>query len=186
MQTVLDVSRHMEELLEDLAASLQVPASRYEAAERSYLSLGEWLNRESSCLNRSEPNVYVQGSFRLGTAIRPLSEKEDYDIDLVCELILGKTSLTQEKLKVLIGKEIQAYADSHSMKVPEEGRRCWTLDYADEAQFHMDILPAIPDAAHQRQLLMRRGFDAEWTDSAIAITDREDPNYRFITEELAR
>ncbi|MDE2846897.1 MAG: nucleotidyltransferase [Gemmatimonadota bacterium] len=182
MQTVFEVSNHVEELLEDLAASLQVPPSRYEAAKRSYLSLGEWLNGRTSSLNQSEPNVYVQGSFRLGTAIRPLSEREDYDIDLVCELFLNKTTLTQEQLKVLIGNEIRAYAYSHSMKAPEEGRRCWTLDYADETQFHIDILPAIPDAAHQRQLLTRRGFGAEWTDSAIAITDREDPYYRVITE----
>lgn len=34
------ISKQAEELLEDLAESLQVPPSRYEAAERSYKSLG--------------------------------------------------------------------------------------------------------------------------------------------------
>ena len=38
------------------------------------------------------------------------------------------------------------------MKEPEEGRRCWTQDYADGAQFHMDTLPALSDAADQRML----------------------------------
>jgi len=179
----MTVPKHTEELLEDLAASLQVPPSRYEAAERSYKSVGEWLHREASSLRQANPKVYIQGSFRLGTAIRPVSDKEDYDVDLVCELSLSKTWLTQAQLKALLGEELKAYAEAHGMKDPEEGRRCWTQDYADGAQFHMDTLPALPDAAHQRLLLERRGFSAEWTDTAIAITDREHENFRLITED---
>ena len=47
----------------------------------------------------------------------------------------------------------------------------------------MDTLPALPDATHQRLLLEQRGFSAEWTDTAIAITDRDDPNFRQVTED---
>ncbi len=179
----MTVPKHTEKLLEDLAASLQVPPSRYEAAECSYKSVGKWLHRDSSSVRQMDPKVYIQGSFRLGTAIRPASDEEDYDVDLVCELSLSKTRLTQAQLKVLLGEELKAYARTHGMKDPEEGRRCWTQDYADGAQFHMDTLPALPDAAHQRLLLERRGFSAEWTDTAIAITDREDENFRCITED---
>ena len=179
----MTVPKHTEELLEDLAASLQVPPSRYETAERSYKSVGEWLHRDSSSVRQADPKVYIQGSFRLGTTIRPVSDKEDYDVDLVCELSLPKTQLTQAQLKVLLGEEMKAYARAHDMKGPEEGRRCWTQDYADGAQFHMDTLPALPDAAHQRLLLEGRGLSAEWTDTAIAITDREDENFRCITED---
>jgi len=177
------VPKHTEELLEDLAASLQVPPSRYETAERSYKSVGEWLHRESSSVRHADPTIYIQGSFRLGTAIRPVSDKEDYDVDLVCELSLSKTMLTQARLKALLGNELRAYAEAHDMKEPEEGRRCWTQDYADEAQFHIDTLPALPDAAHQRLILERSGFTSEWSDTAIAITDWDHPNFRQITEE---
>lgn len=177
----MTVPKHTEELLEDLAASLQVPPSRYEAAERSYMSVGEWLHRAASRLRRANPNVYVQGSFRLGTAIRPMSDMEDYDVDLVCELSLSKTQLTQAQLKALLGDELRSYAEAHGMTKPEEGRRCWTQDYADGAQFHMDTLPALPDAAGQRLVLAQRGFSDEWADTAIAITDRDDPNFRTLT-----
>ena len=177
------VPKHTEELLEDLAASLQVPPGRYEAAERSYKSVGEWLHREGSSVRHADPSVYIQGSFRLGTAIRPVSDEEDYDVDLVCELSLSKTRLTQARLKALLGNELRAYAEAHGMKEPEEGRRCWTQDYVDEAQFHIDTLPALPDAAHQRLLLERSGFTSEWTDTAIAITDRDDPNFKQFTED---
>ena len=179
----MTVPQHTEELLEDLAASLQVPTSRYAAAERSYKSVGDWLHREASSVGQADPNVYIQGSFRLGTAIRPMSDKEDYDVDLVCELLLSKSRLTQAQLKALLGEELKAYAEARGMKAPEEGRRCWTQDYADGAQFHMDTLPALPDAAHQRLLLERRGFSPEWSDTAIAITDREHENFRLVTED---
>ena len=179
----MTVSKHTKELLEDLAASLQVQPSRYEAAERSYKSVGKWLNRASSNVLQADPHVYIQGSFRLGTAIRPMSDKEDYDVDLVCELSFSKTQLTQAQLKALLGNQLRSYAEAHGMKEPEEGRRCWTQDYADGAQFHMDTLPALSDAADQRMLRAQRGFSDEWTETAIAITDRDDPKFRLVTRD---
>lgn len=177
------VPRHTEKLLEHLAESLQVPPSRHEAAERSYKAIGEWLHREASCIRAADPKVYIQGSFRLGTAIRPITDKEDYDVDLVCELSLSKTRFSQAQLKTLLGRELRAYAKAHQMDEPEEGRRCWTQHYADGAQFHVDTLPALPDAAHQRMLLQRRGFSTEWAKTAIAITDRDHPKFREITDD---
>ena len=177
------IPKHIEELLEDLAASLQVPPSRYEAAERSYEAVGNWLCRETSSVRDTDPKVYIQGSFRLGTAIRPISDSEDYDVDLVCELSLPKTQFTQAQLKTLVGKELQAYARAHQMDKPGEGRRCWTLHYTDEAQFHMDILPALPDVAYKQMLLESRGLSTEWTETAIAITDKDHPNFRRVSED---
>jgi hypothetical protein len=177
------ISKQAEELLEDLAESLQVPPSRYEAAERSYKSVGNWLQRQASILRLADPQVYVQGSFRLGTAIRPFAEDEDYDIDLVCELSVSKSHLSQAQLKAALGKEIAAYADAHGMQRPTEGRRCWTLAYADGAQFHLDTLPAIPDGPRQRLLLENRGFSTQWSETAIAITDQDHYAYREITDD---
>ena len=72
--------------LERLAQELDVPPSRYEEAKRRFKSVGEWLCREESTLKDLEPDVYVQGSFKLGIPIRPVNEDEHYDVDLVCEL----------------------------------------------------------------------------------------------------
>ncbi len=179
----MGIPKHTEELLEDLAASLQVPPSRYEAAERSYKAVGDWLCREMSSVRNMDPKVYIQGSFRLGTAIRPISDGEDYDVDLVCELSLPKTQFTQAQLKAFVGRELRSYAEAHQMDKPEEGRRCWTQHYADEAQFHVDILPALPDAAYKRMLLEGRGLSTEWTETAIAITDRDHPDFKWVSED---
>ena len=177
------VTNTAEELLERLAAELEIPDSRYEAAERSYGSLSKWLERPNSTLSRYRPSIYPQGSFRLGTVTKPADEDDHYDLDVVCEFNIGKASLTQEDLKKLLGVEIESYAQGKGMAEPEESRRCWTLDYADGAQFHMDVLPALPDGSRQRSLLESRGFDARWSASGIAITDRDHPAFRVHTAD---
>lgn len=175
------ISPQVEEALEDLAESLQIPEGRYEAAQRSYKAVGDWLHRPESTVRTADPQVYIQGSFRLGTVIRPISDAEDYDVDLVCELSLQKSKCTQQQLKAWLGYEIAAYAKALNLEKPEEGRRCWTLQYADSAQFHLDTLPAIPDGQTQRVLLEQRGLSSKWSGTAIAITDQDHPTYRTLS-----
>ncbi|SNT02361.1 hypothetical protein SAMN05216374_2346 [Tardiphaga sp. OK246] len=182
------VTLEAEEILEDLADSLAIPESRYEQAERSYKSLGEWLNRLASSMRPFDPQVHIQGSFGLGTVIPPISDEEHYDIDAVSELRkLTKADVTQQQVKHLLGTEMKLYARAQSMINPvEEHRRCWRLEYADGAQFHMDVTPGILNAAEQRALLLSRGFDARFADTAIAITDIDHPHYAFLSSEWPR
>jgi hypothetical protein len=177
-----------EETLEALAEELEIPQHRYEDAERSYKSLGDWLNRENSSIRQYEPQVHVQGSFGLGTVIPPIADDEHYDVDAVCEFRkLTKGQLSQQKLKRLLGDEIKLYAASQNMKRPvEERRRCWMLVYADGAQFHMDVTPGIPNATEQRARLAKRGLDAAFADTAIAITDTDHQHYEVISDEWPR
>lgn len=177
------ISKTAEELLEDLAAELEIPDSRYEAAERSYQSVGSWLERPDSALSQFHPFLYPQGSFRLGTVTKPADDKEHYDLDVVCELSILKKSVTQEDLKKLLGAEVEAYAEAKRMAEPGESRRCWTLEYADGAQFHMDLLPALPDGTRQQILLEQRGLDASRASTAIAITDRDHPNFQLRSDD---
>lgn len=174
---VFRVTAAAADFLERLAQELDVPASRYEEAESRYHSVGDWLSREESSLKEHSPDVYVQGSFRLGTPIRPVNDAEHYDIDLVCELSLGKHEVSQKGLKEKLGVEMKLYAERYGMKPADEGRRCWTLEYAEGAQFHLDALPAIPDGDSRRVVLESLQLSAEWAKSAIAITDTENDCY---------
>lgn len=182
------LTRESEEFLDDIVEELSVPPSLYEQAERSYKSLGDWLHRDASRVRQYGPKVYVQGSFRLGTTVRPTNEAEEYDIDSVCEFKkLSKASLSQEQLKILLGAEIEAYRKARSMSKPlREGRRCWVLDYADGAQFHMDVVPSVTNGQSARILLETRALDARWTATAIAITDNECPTYTAVTDDWPR
>lgn len=177
-----------EDYLAALADELAISETRYEEASKSYASLGAWLHRPESIVLRFDPQIYVQGSFRLGTAIRPLSEEEEYDVDSVCVLrLLGTSDLSQKELKKLVGDEIKAYHRAQTMVKPvEEGKRCWVLSYADGAQFHMDIVPAVPNATRQRLLLEAHRMDLRWWESAIVITDIRSRVYEHISGDWQR
>jgi hypothetical protein len=169
--------------LERLAAEIEVPARRYDEARHRYHSVGEWLGRDESTLKDYSPDVYVQGSFRLGTPIRPVNDSEHYDIDLVCELSLGKHQVTQQQLKEMLGKELSLYAKAQGMPPMSEGRRCWTLEYEDGAQFHLDALPAIPDGEGRRIALESMALATDWSASSIAITDKEQHGFATSTKD---
>lgn len=177
----------LDDLLEDLAEELDVPASRYEAAERAYNSVGAWLERPESALRVLKPRTYVQGSFALGTATKPVTDEDDYDVDAVCELQHSKASVTQQQLKDSLGEELRLYARAQSMnEEPERRNRCWMLPYADEAQFHLDVLPSLPDAATAQILYEQRGLTNPWGGSALAITDERHPEFRVISPRWLR
>jgi hypothetical protein len=179
------VTAAAQDFLEALAEELAISDTRYEQAETSYESLGTWLNRPASQIATFDPAVYVQGSFGLGTVIKPLHEDEEYDVDAVCELKnLDKGDLSQADLKELLRVELEAYRTARSIEKPlEEKRRCWTLRYADGAQFHMDVVPAITDGDTMRLILEASHQDSRWADTAIAITDTDRVDYRILTHD---
>jgi hypothetical protein len=172
----------LEELLEDIVEELDVPTSLYEAADRAYTSVGRWLERPGSALVSLRPVVHVQGSFALGTATKPATDEDEYDVDAVCELTGSKAVFTQQKLKDLLGHELRLYAQAHSMQNPPERRtRCWTLNYADEAQFHLDVLPALKDGQTAAAVYAAHGISNPYAATSIAITDESHPQFRVIT-----
>lgn len=184
----ITATKQAEEYLAAMAQALEIPQSRYEQAERSYKSVGSWLERDASQVQSYAPEIYVQGSFKLGTATKPETADEQYDIDCVCNLRnVTKMKMSQADLKELIGNELELYRKDKNMnKTLQEGRRCWTLEYADGAQFHMDVVPAIPNEADQRALFEAYKLDAQFAETAIAITDNEETGYHNVTEYWPR
>lgn len=166
--------------LERLVDAIQVPQSKYDEAVNSYQSICGWFERDASTIRTRHIESYLQGSFRLGTAIRPTTEEDDYDLDIVVVLSHAKSELSQAELKRRVGVEVKSYADAHSMTRPKDARRCWTQDYADQRQFHVDTLPSIPDAHGLREKLEVRQLAQDFVGDAIAITDKTDANYNVI------
>jgi hypothetical protein len=159
----------LRQFLQGLVEALDISESQYEAAVKHYEAVGDWLNKEDSPISVYEPQIYPQGSFRLGTIIKPIHDTDEYDIDLVCELKeLSKEHITQKDLKNMIGDRLKA--NERYRKMLSEGKRCWTLKYADSARFHMDILPAIPD--HDINEIAHM-IGADLAAGAILITDKE-------------
>lgn len=165
-----------ERLLQAIANAIQVPQHHYEAAKSRCQSVSRWLCRDASGLRDAWPIIYTQGSFGLGTAIRPVTDRDEYDVDLVCELLLDCDTISQAELKERLGNELHYYTKAHSMASPKEKGRCWTIQYADGdgPQFHLDVLPALPN--HFSRLLGKT-LGGQFP-SAILITDRRHPLYK--------
>ena len=149
--------QQLSKLLQHAAEYLDIPDHLYEEAVAKYEEVGNWIEDQDSEIGRNPPEVYAQGSFRLGTVVRPLTDKDEYDIDLVYRRDLKKESTTQKKLKEEAGEHLRSYIlykEGEGDDAPElnEGRRCWTFTYGD--RFHMDVLPAIPDTEGQPKSIL--------------------------------
>jgi hypothetical protein len=168
--TEAERKRELNLIVTDLAEELDVPESKYEDANNRYKVVGQWLNEDDSELAQYGPIVYAQGSFALGTAVKPMGD-EDYDVDVVCLLGLSKRNITQRQLKSMVGRRLKESRTYAQMLDPRDGgRRCWTLKYADKSRFHLDILPAVPD---DPEWLVALGVPEMWAQHAICITDQK-------------
>lgn len=180
--------------IRELLELIEVPDSAYERAESRYLDLGNWFEREQSRCSAHSPHFYSQGSFRLGTVIRPVGKDGEYDLDLGCRLREGiqKSTHSQEDLKKMVGDDLDDYRIGRNIQHRLEAKhRCWRLQYADELNFHMDVVPSIPEEQHERGLLkeamVREGLNdilaQNVADLAGAITDDRLPSYSQISDD---
>ena len=129
----------INEIYDHLADELNITETMAERAIESYQAVGKWLG---DCEPQLDVMIMPQGSFSLGTVTKPINDKDEYDIDLVCLLKNGQ-QLDEYQIKNVVGKRLKEHLRYEKM-LTTEGKRCWTLQY--EA-FHMDILPCVPQNA---------------------------------------
>ncbi len=185
--------KKFENIFLKVIEQIELPKSYYEKAEDRYDSLGNFLSREGALLEQYDPEVFVQGSFMLGTVVKPVKGDPIYDLDMSLVLTKGitKQSHTQDQLRKLVKEELELYKSFNNIKKDlEEKRRCVRVEYSDNPiNFHMDIVPGIP--ANERTIkLLRESFNysnsltnlEKITSTVINITDNEDSNYFHLTD----
>ena len=150
-------------VLRRIAKELDISEDKRKKAVESYNSVGTYLSNHI----KAQVDIFPQGSFRLGTVIKPLSDEDDYDIDLVCKI--NKHFSNPKDLKNEVGQALKE-SDRYSKMLQDEGKRCWTLKYSEEAQYHMDILPSITDITYDKDKKLK-----------ITNKDEETGTYTFTT-----
>lgn len=170
MRVTTDLEFKVSSLLDGIASRLDISPTKYKQAVDRYTAVSSWI-AEGEFEGVEDIHFYPQGSFRLGTVVRPIrnGQDADYDIDLVSEIQISKNNISPKELKQAVGTRISENEKYRKM-LDEEGRRCWTLLYAeeDEVGFHLDVLPATPEEASLRNGLI----DSRISDKAIAITHK--------------
>ena len=182
---ITDITTKYNKLLESLAEDLDISPTKYQEAVQRYSSVKKCLTEGYYPGCFAYPQIYIQGSFRLGTVVRPLKEgrESDYDIDMVCEFQKNKVNTTPKEVKYFAGNCLGANG-TYSNMLETEGRRCWTLNYAekDGIGFHIDVLPSIPEEASIKVKLYDTKVAPEIANKSIAITHKdEDGTYSWKT-----
>jgi hypothetical protein len=180
-----DYKNEITNILETLGQQLDISESQYNAAVKSYEAVGDWLSKEGSKLYPYNPRIIPQGSFMLGTIVRPINDEDDIDIDLVCKLEGKPSHWAQIHLKNAVGDRLKEHSKYREMLEDEKGgRRCWTLEYSEDANYHLDVLPSISDKNFTK--LFNESFnrfqDINADKLAIRITDNEESNYATETD----
>jgi hypothetical protein len=170
-------------IFDRVADALDIPPSLHKKAVNRYNSVGKWLEgiaiQDLFKGSSDKPpqsitaEVYAQGSFALGTVVKPWvnNEEKDYDIDLVYNVKLDVGTKLPKSLKQAVGNRLKEN-ENYKRMLREEGKRCWTLDYNESGsiEFHMDILPAFdeikPFIVYEIDITHRnKDFGYEWLNS---------------------
>lgn len=169
----------INDLLENIGQVLDITQAQHELVEQRYTSVANQLSQEGSRLSAYKPEIFPQGSFLLGTMIRPIMEDDELDVDLVCRLTGKRYDWAQIHLKNEVKEQLIYNNENYKRMLDEEGNRCWTLIYADE-KFHLDILPALVGNNNHINLSERSFSNLDKTDLeniSLRITDRRETNY---------
>lgn len=157
-----------EETLQKAAQKLDISPSKYKQAMERFDSMRSYLLEGEYEGATDQPEIYLQGSFKLGTEIRPYknSKDADYDIDIVCRLEHQKETTIPKTVKHQVGDHLKAHGTYERM-LNDEGKRCWTLNYTEQdgVGFHMDILPSVEESWSTFR-------EYYWYRSAIAVTNK--------------
>lgn len=163
-----------------LIEGLDIPQGLYEKAIGHYNAVAAFLQEQGI-----ESDIYPQGSYSLGTVVRPYKESEDaaYDLDAVCEIKINKSDTTAEEIKKMVGDALKSDGTYRKM-LQEEWDKCWTLEYADVngIGFSVDIVPAVAEEdIALKNNLETEGVDFTIYDSQIAITHKDGERYTWKT-----
>ena len=133
----------LDELLHFACEALQLTPTLHAEADEHYRAVANWIGAEGSYFFGFDPDMYPQGSFRIGTTTRPIFDNE-FDLDFVLQL------LDRGVKPLVLLEELEKRLRANKMYAPmvERLNRCVRLNYAN--QFHLDILPGVLDGAGTR------------------------------------
>lgn len=148
-------------IVEELTKGLDISDSMFKEAEKKYYAVAKYLGESTNPLLQGA-DIYLQGSMKLGTVVKP-HKKDEFDIDLVILLPNVNSSHNSDMIHKLIGDRLKEDKSPYK-NICEPKNRCWTINY--KSEFHLDITPAINNAFVEAEVF-------HYTDTAELVPDKK-------------
>lgn len=130
----------VDRLLKLVAIRVELPPSYHALACDRKAALEAHIERAGSVLEHLVVLFYVQGSMAIGATIRARHREDGYDIDIVVELRLPRTTPPNVVLDLLF-QAVKGEPGSRYHDCTRRQTRCVTVEYADG--MHVDLTPSI-------------------------------------------
>lgn len=167
-------TKQKQNLIESVAHGLDIAPIMYERAKSVIDGLTNYLK-----FSNNNIEIYKQGSFKLGTIVKPYQKDKDgdFDIDLVVQFSTSKNETTPKEIKALLRKYLND--SEYEQYLDKEGKRCWTLNYphikgTDKKSFHIDLLPCVKETIQIQPV--------QYQNTAIAISNTDKKTTPYIYE----
>lgn len=152
----------LDDILNRVAHSLQLDATRHQLANDRYKAVAEWIENDPAFFKTALIRVYAQGSFRIRTTVKPFGRNE-FDLDFVVHLdfLSGKN---YDAMYVLGQLERRLREHGTYRTMMERKNRCIRLTYAND--FHMDILVGCQEDYYEKErIIVPDRQTRDWTPS---------------------
>ncbi len=163
--------KQLEQLLAEYAASLGITDAQRENARAKYEAIGQWLN-SGQFFRDYGPIIYPQGSFALGTVVRP-GVGEEFDLDIIVQLTRGDILKSSKEIKEAVNQRLsEANKDNPCLNADKKSwPMCYTLSFP--KKFSMDVVPARYEYADRiNHLKLKHPDKARFLDTAIKVVNR--------------
>lgn len=161
-----------------IISQLDITPTMYKNANAKYRRITKYLEN-----NGIKADMYPQGSFALGTVVRPSAKDPDaaYDLDFVCQLRSTRDDFSATELWKKV-EGILTASDLYGGKLTIYDK-CFTIEYAEVGGvgFSIDIVPAADENEENKARLCSKSKNPSLIDTAIAIPKRCDKSYNWIT-----
>lgn len=131
-----DNNNKINKYLNEIGDSLTIKKEDAEFVEKTYNQISKLLAKQKEFQDENiSIDIYSQGSYRLGTIIKPIG-KEEFDLDFV--FLVKSSKLTPKKIYDILFETLR----KEFQEKVEGKKRCVQLKV--NSKFHIDIIPAIP------------------------------------------
>ena len=136
-----DKKAFLDDILKRITEALQLNETRRKLVEDRYKSVSSFIEATPGLF--FDAKIYSQGSYRLGTTVKP-RQGEEYDLDFVVQIHKNWKTLSFSEVYNSFKDLIES--DDRWKDLVIEKPRCIRLNYADE--FHMDIISTCTENIH--------------------------------------